>query len=60
MASRIDHYNLFFCCILGPWAMAIHRRAVKNSLRGTLCVVVVILSPKTLTTGFEVGKMDNL
>jgi hypothetical protein len=20
---------LFFCCILGPWAMAIHCRAVK-------------------------------
>ncbi len=27
--------SLFFCCILGPWAMAIHCRAVKNSLRGT-------------------------
>jgi hypothetical protein len=26
---------LFFCCILGPWAMVIHCRAVKNSLRGT-------------------------
>ncbi len=26
---------MFFCCILGPWAMAIHWRAVKNSLRGT-------------------------
>ncbi len=25
----------FFCCILGPWATAIHWRAVKNSLRGT-------------------------
>jgi hypothetical protein len=22
---------------LGPWAMAIHWRAVKNSLRGTVC-----------------------
>jgi hypothetical protein len=26
---------LFFCCILGPWVMAIHCRAVKNSPRGT-------------------------
>ncbi len=36
---------MFFCCILGPWAMAIHCRAVKNSPRGTqriFCLVVCI------------------
>ncbi len=48
---------MFFCCILGPWAMAFHCRAVKNSLRGTTlhiglrlekrsCIYYVLLSAK--------------
>ncbi len=41
---------MFFCCILGPWAMAIHCRAVKNSLRGTVIIINSVLTLQVSTT----------